>query len=327
MTYLVFQWARWDYEYLQRGLGPECRVLFSKDYKQRVLRYLSGSIPAVWRSKKNDTIVCWYDMQAVMCWWICHLLCLKRHIVCINILLKQKPTLKNRLVSMLYKKALTSRDFKASVTSEAYGKWLNGKLGIDVDYTLLHDVYHDYYEHPELKESEQDIVFCGGCYGRDWPLMMEIVKAMPEVKFYLVMTEVGVKDLRQHGYKKEKDYPKNVKVLVNIPYQRFMKCLCQSKVVCMPLNCESPQGLIVMFEAAANDKLILTSDTPTTEEYFDQGQRLGKDAEDWSSVIRYYLAHDNERKEKAQAFHRYLKETCGEKPFAETVKRMVESNK
>ena len=109
MTYLVFQWARWDYEYLQRGLGPECRVVFSKDYKQRVLRYLSGSIPAVWRSKKNDTIVCWYDMQAVMCWWICHLLGLKRNIVCINILLKQKPTLKNRLVSMLYKRALTSR--------------------------------------------------------------------------------------------------------------------------------------------------------------------------------------------------------------------------
>ena len=39
------------------------------------------------------------------------------------------------------------------MTSEAYWKWLNGKLGIDVDYTLLHDVYHDYYEHPELKES------------------------------------------------------------------------------------------------------------------------------------------------------------------------------
>ena len=64
MTYLLFQWLRWDYEYLQRALGPECRVLFSKDYKQRVLRYLSGSIPAVWRSKKNDTIVCWYDAQA-----------------------------------------------------------------------------------------------------------------------------------------------------------------------------------------------------------------------------------------------------------------------
>jgi glycosyltransferase involved in cell wall biosynthesis len=154
--------------------------------------------------------------------------------------------------------------------------------------------------------------------------MMEIVKAMPEVKFYLVMTEVGVKELKMKGFKEEKDYPKNVKVLVNIPYQQFMRCLCQSKVMCMPLNCEAPQGLIVMFEAAANDKLILTSDTPTTNEYFEQGQRFGKNIDGWCNAIRYYLAHDDERREKAMAFHKYLKEECGEKQFARTVVQMTQ---
>lgn len=78
MTYLLFQWSRWDYKYLQKALEPDCKVLFSKDYKQRVLRYLSGSIPVVRMSKKDDTIVCWYDVQAVLCWWICHLLRLKK---------------------------------------------------------------------------------------------------------------------------------------------------------------------------------------------------------------------------------------------------------
>jgi glycosyltransferase involved in cell wall biosynthesis len=243
---------------------------------------------------------------------------MKRNIVCINLLLKQKRTLKNRVASVMYKKALTSNNFKASVTSKAYGEWLNENLAINVDYTLLHDVYHDYYEHPKLKESQQDIVFCGGCYGRDWPLMMEIAKAVPEVQFCLVM-----KKMMERQCFAGMSYPENVQVLTDIPYKEFMRCLCQSKVVCMPLDCEAPQGLIVMYEAAANDKLILTSDTPTTKEYFDQGQRLGKDVEEWRHAILYYLKHEDERKVKAQGFHQYLKEECGEKQFAEIVVKML----
>ena len=295
MVYLLFQWSRWDYQYLQKELGPDCKVIFSKDYSQRVLRYLSGSLKAVCVSSKGDTIVCWYDAQAVLCWWLCQLFFLKRKIVCLNILLKQKPTLKNRMASFLFKKALTAHNFKASVTSRYYGKWLNEKLGIDVDYTLLHDVYHDYYEKPDFKESQHNIVFCGGCYGRDWPLMMEIVKAIPEVKFYLVMTQ-----------KMEKEH------------------FIQSKIVCLPLDCEAPQGLIVLYESAANNKFILTSDTPTTREYFEDSQRLGKDVESWCEAIRYYLSNTDERKKKAIAFHTFLKENCSEQSFATIVRQMVE---
>ena len=46
MTYLLFQWSHWDYQYLKRELGEECWVVFSRDYSQRVLRYLSGVVKA-----------------------------------------------------------------------------------------------------------------------------------------------------------------------------------------------------------------------------------------------------------------------------------------
>ena len=322
MTVLLFQWSHWDYKYLQRALGDDCQVIFSKDCRQRVLRYLSGSVRAIRASRKGDTIVCWYDVQAVLCWWMCHLSGKRRNIVCLNILLKQKKTLKNRMASFLFRRALVADNFMASVTSVAYGEWLNGKLGIEVKYTLLHDVYHDYYEMPELEESPHDIVFCGGCYGRDWPLMLDVVKAVPEVKFYMVMTREMKQ--RHFGHMRE-DFPANVKVLTDIPYQLFMRCLCQSKIVCMPLDCEAPQGLIVMFEAAANGKLILTSDTPTTEEYFGEEQRLGKDVEEWRERILYYLSHDEERKAHAAKFRRFVKEECGEQQFAKVVKGMADS--
>ena len=70
--------------------------------------------------------------------------------------------------------------------------------------------------------------------------------------------------------------------------------------------------------------MILTSDTPTTQEYFDECQRMGKDARQWREAIRYYLAHEDERNEKAMAFHAFVKEECLETAFAETVKKLCD---
>ena len=41
----------------------------------------------------------------------------------------------------------------------------------------------------------------------------------------------------------------------------------------------------------------------------------------WSRWNHEYLKHEDERKVKAQGFHQYLKEECGEKQFAEKVAR------
>lgn len=69
--------------------------------------------------------------------------------------------------------------------------------------------------------------------------------------------------------------------------------------------------------------MILTSDTPTTQEYFDDSQRMGKDVSQWRDAIRYYLSHEEERREKAMAFRAFLKNECNETAFAATVKKLV----
>ena len=322
MRYLLFQWPRWPHDYLKRELGDECIVVFSKDYKQRVLRYLSGAISVLHKSHRGDVIICWYDAQAVVVWWLCRLLFLRREVVCLNLLLKQKNTLKNKLASWLYKHALTSNNFYATVTSKEYGCWLNEQLGIDVKYTLLRDVFHPYYERPELLGGECTGVFCGGCYGRDWNLMVEIANATPEVNFTLVMQTKNYLELKK---KFGSRMPHNVHLEHNIPYKRFMELLCQAKIVCMPLDSEAPQGLIVMFEGAANDKLILTSKNPTTIGYFDDSQLFGNDPEEWSRHIKYYLSNDQISLKKAQEFHRFLRKMCSEEVFANTVRDIVEN--
>ena len=82
-------------------------------------------------SGDNDTIVCWYDFMGILCWWLCKLKRKKRKIIVLNILLKKKETLKNKVVRRLYRIALHSKNLEATVTSKEYGKWINNILGIN----------------------------------------------------------------------------------------------------------------------------------------------------------------------------------------------------
>lgn len=65
--------------------------------------------------------------------------------------------------------------------------------------------------------------------------------------------------------------------------------MCQPSLVLMPLNTEAPSGLIVIFQAVANCKLIITTDTVTTREYFgnQRGVLCENDLGDWEKQVRY----------------------------------------
>lgn len=46
------------------------------------------------QSAEGDTIICWYDFMAVLCWWLCKVQFKNRKIIALNILLKDKATAK-----------------------------------------------------------------------------------------------------------------------------------------------------------------------------------------------------------------------------------------
>lgn len=46
------------------------------------------------QSADGDTIICWYDFMAVLCWWLCKVQFKNRKIIALNILLKDKATAK-----------------------------------------------------------------------------------------------------------------------------------------------------------------------------------------------------------------------------------------
>ena len=164
-----------DYDFL---LSDFDGAFYSPERKSKIVSWLNGAYVALKGTKRDDTIVCWYDFQAVILFWLSKLFS-RRNIICLNILLKPKNTIKNKFVTFLYKSALKSDNFNATISSCEYGSLLNKKFGRVFHYSLLYDVYHAYYEVKMLDEVvEPKSVFCGGRNGRDWNFLFSLANCL-----------------------------------------------------------------------------------------------------------------------------------------------------
>ena len=238
--------------------------------------------------------------------------------MCVNLLLKDKDSVKNKIVAWLYKKALKSKYFVASVTSVEYGIHLKERLGINKELFLLHDVFHEDYEVNAFLDVCPNTVFCGGRNGRDWRFMIKVAKVMPHVQFHLVMPKVTYDDY-QH------ELPSNVVARYNISMEDFIKEMCSCEIVALPLDTEAPAGLIVLFQSAANMKYIITTDTMTTREYlFDgRGCLLPNDVEVWKKAINEKLGNVKSNIIASEKLLNFLESECSERKFVEGVETMI----
>ena len=298
----------------------EKKEVYSPKCSRLIVGWLKGCLSVLKQSHRNDMIVCWYDFQGVLCYWLSRLTFKRRKIVCINLLLKDKESMKNKVVAWLYKKALNSKYFVASVTSVEYGNHLKKRLGVDKDLILLHDVFHEDYKVNGSVKVHPNTVFCGGRNGRDWRFMIEVAKVMPHVQFHLVMPKVTY-DECQH------ELPSNVVASYNISMEDFMKEMCSCEIVALPLDTEAPAGLIVLFQAAANMKYIITTDTMTTREYLSDGRGslLTNRVEVWVEEIQRVLSDTMTQKEGPQRFVSFLRNDCSERKFVSGIETMVKS--
>lgn len=283
-----------------------------------IVGWIKGCLKMLRLSHRNDTIVCWYDFQAILCYWLSILLFKRRKIVCINILLKDKDSLRNKVVSWLYRKALNSKRVVASVTSTEYGTHLKERLGINKKLFLLHDVFHESYLYKREFHVIPNSVFCGGRNGRDWKFMIEVAKVMPHVRFHLVMPKIIYEEFQN-------ELPDNVIAKYNLSMEDFMKEMYSCEIVALPLDTEAPAGLIVLFQAAANMKYIITTDTMTTREYLSDGRGflLPNEVNVWSEAIDGKLGKVKLNAMASEKLLNFLKAECSEEKFVEGIELMI----
>lgn len=319
MNYLLFDYSRTENSFISKlWCNSNLKEVYSNKYKHKIVGWLQGAFQVLQQSRKDDTIICWFDFQAVLVYWLCTLTFCRRNIVCINVMLKDNETLRNKIIGFLYKKALSSNCFKASVTSIEYGQYLNYRFGKNYQFQLIRDVFHKDYT---LKEDIQELpktVFCGGNNGRDWHFMLKVAKKLPDVNFRFVVPNYLLKSLLS-------EVPQNVTVRCNIPYIEFLREMCASTIVALPLDTIAPAGLIVLFQAAANQRLVMMTDTVTTRGYItpDRGVLLPNDAEQWVDSILFYFANPLERSEKAKNLQKFLETECSEDKFVNSIKKMI----
>jgi glycosyltransferase involved in cell wall biosynthesis len=281
--------------------------------------WLKGSYDAVRKAGKNDIIISWFDFQAVLCYWFTLFLCKPCKIIAINILLKEKNTLKNKLVTFLYGKALASKRVAATITSRETGAYLNKRLGINQSYTVLHDVYSYRYMERKFEDNGRS-VFVGGSNGRDWETAFRVAAKMPDVVFYMACPE-DVYAAFNRPYT-------NVFLYCNLSVCEFVEIQKKCSVTYLPLDTNAPAGLIVLYQAAALSIPVVISDTPATRAYISEntGCPVGLyDADGAIEKIRFLLEHPDVRKEKSHHLKSFLQEFCSEKNYINTLEKRIES--
>lgn len=306
-------------EFLKEYNTASFKLLFPHKQCKSIKNLLKVCNDCIQKSVEGDTIICWYDFMGIFCWWLCRILHKKRGIVVLNILLKDKQSLKNKVARMLYRPVLKAENVRATITSKEYGEFVNRLLGIKKQYILLHDIYHGGYDIGYVGKVRENSVFCGGRNGRDWGFLFELVKRMPDIQFNIVVPKAVFEEY-------ENVSRDNVNLKTEIPEPEFIKFMCQSSLVLMPLDTEAPAGLIAIFQAAANGKLVITNDTVTTREYFGEqrGVLCKKDLVEWEKQIRYSLEHQDEGKARSKKLKLFLEQECSEKKYAETLMELVE---
>ena len=306
--------------FLRKGSQTEYILVFPRKKSNSLVQQICDCVGVLRMTKDNDIIICWYDFMGVICWWLSRIHRKKNRICIINILLKDKKTIKNKIAKYLYKKALAAPNTRASVTSDAYGEWLNGILSMKRSYPVIHDVYHGNYTISDEVECVGNTVFCGGRNGRDWDFLFSLAKHIPDVKFSLIMPS---KDYKRYRNAKLS----NVFVQTDVDNSVFLRTICRSRIVLLPLDTQAPAGLIVLFQAGANSKPVIATETVTTREYLreDRGILCSNDIDEWKNNIYRLLRDKMYGDQMGKNLKIFLEVYCSETSFLNGIEGLVQS--
>lgn len=282
-----------------------------------VVRWFVGAFRAMRQSRRGDVVICWYDFQALILFFLSAVTFGRRHVVALNILLKEKDGFRNRLVKKLYARAFRSPFFRCTITSEEYGDWLSSQFRMCHKPVLLHDLYWD--DDDWHQDSEDDYVFCGGNNGRDWKFVFDLAAMLPDVPFRII-APVAVCNEFGGG-----NLP-NVTLESNVAYGEFIRVLSRSVMTLLPLDTEAPAGLMVLFQSGANARFVLATSTRTSREYVREGfgEVLPPDVTLWAERIRFWLSHPEQRRECGLRLKTFISSECTKSYFVRTIDSIVE---
>lgn len=304
-----------DYSMLDRTLSYRLFILYFK--------YIKLAYRAVKYSKPEDILICVNYTSAVAVGYMSLVLGRKRNILALNMIAHKKFWFIEGLRRVLYRPIMKMSRFLITVNSEQYIAEYSRRFKVPSRkfYVLNDPIQPVMLKMPEI--TERTFVFTGGEAKRDWETLFKACKALPDISFHCIA--------REKYFDKRLEIPTNVELLFDTDYGTFLNKMKQASIVAIPLNSQSPAGLIVLLESASYYKPVIATRTPSTENYITDGINgyLTKAGDEGELADKIRLLWDGLEMQKTfgrELNHSVLKDHSPEKYTSNLLSILAENN-
>lgn len=143
----------------------------------------------------------------------------------------------------------------------------------------------------KMSQSKEEYIFAGGMSERDWDCIVKCAIQLKKYKFVVVANK--------HDWSDKYPQLDNLQVYHNITLKEFNKLLYDSKVVVLPLKSEGTAGLMVLFEALRNKKMVIATETEAIKNFISPQHR---------SNVLYQIHNDKMLSEQIDTVYKMNKE-------------------
>ncbi|MEJ1222843.1 glycosyltransferase [Sediminicola sp. 1XM1-17] len=224
-------------------------------------KYLILSIKTIKLSSKDDVIICWNFTTAIPLGLLNKLLKKKRKIIALNIIAPVHNKIVEGLKNRLFQYALKQKNILITVNSAELIASYSYRLKLSIEkFFVLHDPIFDSYKSSEFVKKDS-YIFCGGEARRDWKTIVKAAELTPELSYVFVA--------RKKYFDLKTLIPGNVKIYFDIPQEEYYKLFEESTIIALPLKDKKPAGLINLIRAAMLSIPIVSSNTPSINNYIE----------------------------------------------------------
>ena len=232
------------------------------DWVLRLAGGYGGDFAMVWACRRQanaaDLIVSTADTVGVALVLLRHLGVIRRPMIYISMGLPERlQQLRGGHMRRLYQRA-----FRRVETFVAYGvgeveeirRWLGAEQPTPDVRFLPFGADTDWFAPQDARAPDADILSIGADPQRDFPLLVGMLRAHPDLTALIVTN-------REHAHRL-KPLPANVRIEVNVPYIRLRNLLAEARVVVLPVRENTYSGATtVLLQAMAMAKPVVVSQT------------------------------------------------------------------